>query len=211
VLAGHSLGEIAALVAAGALDWRDGVRLVAARGRLMSEAAQRNPGAMVVLKAEIERVEELAERVEVTVANHNAPDQVVVAGPEARIARLEAEAADAGIACRRLRIKGAFHTPALAEAAERFAEVLAGVDFEPTSSVVYSCVTARPFTDPGRELAAALISRVRWLETLRAIRDSGIASFVDVGPGRVMAGLVRRCLDDVEVDTNPGLRAEAAR
>lgn len=209
LFAGHSLGEIAALVAAGALHWRDGVTLVAARGRLMSEAAKQSPGAMAVLRAEIDRVQELADRAGVSVANHNAPDQVVVSGPNEGIRRLESEASNAGIACRRLRIRGAFHTPALAPTAERFAETLSAVAFEETESVVYSCLTAAPFTDPRRELAAALVSPVRWVETLQALHRAGARTFIDVGPGKVMAGLVRRCIPGASVETN-ALGQEAA-
>jgi [acyl-carrier-protein] S-malonyltransferase len=194
--AGHSLGEVAALAAAGALTEADGVAVVAERGRLMSEAA--GDGGMLAVRASRADAEPLAERHGLVVANDNAPDQVVLSGPEEGIAAAEREARGNGLRAKRLAVAGAFHSPAMAGAAERFGALLETIDFSRPEVTVFSGVTAEPFGDPRRRLAEALISPVRWLEVMRKLRAVGVRRVVETGPGRVLAGLVRRSLDDVE-------------
>jgi [acyl-carrier-protein] S-malonyltransferase len=194
--AGHSLGEVAALVAAGALSEDDGVAVVAERGRLMSEAA--TGGGMMAVRAPRADAEPLAERHGLVVANDNAPDQVVISGPEDGIAAAEQEARASGIRAKRLAVAGAFHSPAMAGAAERFGALLETIDFDRPDVPVFSGVTAEPFGDPRRRLAEALVSPVRWLDVMRKLRTVGVRHVVETGPGRVLAGLVRRSLDDVE-------------
>jgi [acyl-carrier-protein] S-malonyltransferase len=194
--AGHSLGEVAALVAAGALTEADGVGVVAERGRLMSEAAGR--GGMLAVRASRADAEPLAERNGLVVANDNAPDQVVLSGPEEGIEGAEQEARERGVRAKRLAVAGAFHSPAMAETAERFGTLLDTIDFQRPETPVFSGVTAEPFGDPRRRLAEALVSPVRWLEVMRKLKAVGVRRVVETGPGRVLAGLVRRSLDDVE-------------
>lgn len=198
-MAGHSLGELTALVAAGAIDEVDGVRLACARGQLMAEAADQVPGAMVALRASVEQAEELVADTEVVVANHNAPQQVVVSGPEAAVAALEARLEERGVGNRRLPVRGAFHSPLMAEAARRFAEELAQVDLRQPGVPVIACATGRPFADIQTELAEAIVRPVRFVGVVEELRSRGVERFVEVGPGRVLSGLVRRIDGSLEV------------
>lgn len=207
VVAGHSLGEITALVAAGALDEADGLRLVAARGRLMEEAAEHSGGGMMAVRAAREQAEASIAGTGARLANDNSPRQVVIAGPDAAL-EAAARALDAeGVRSRRLPVGGAFHTPAMEPAAERFrAEVDATTLREPAVPVV-SCVTARPHHDPRAALVEGLTAPVRWVETLHALRELGAHRFVETGPGAVLAGLVRRTLAGVDAVSPAELEA----
>jgi malonyl CoA-acyl carrier protein transacylase len=207
--AGHSLGEIAALVAAGALAEADGVALVAERGRLMEEAAAGAGGGMLAVRASRADAEALAGRAGLVVANDNAPDQVVLSGSDEAVAAAEVEARGLGVRAKRLPVAGAFHSPAMAPAVEPFAAMLEEVEFVRPRAPVFSCVTAEPFGDPRRRLAEALVSPVRWLEVMRKLKAAGVRRFVEPGPGRVLAGLLRRSLEGVEVETAD--RIEVAR
>ena len=209
--AGHSLGEIAALVAAEALSVEDGVRLAAARGRFMDEAAGAlGPSGMLAVRArDRHAVKDLAARLDLTVANDNAPDQIVLSGPAAPLDEAAAELEAAGMRAKRLAVAAAFHSPAMGSAAERFRELLDEVEVRGERAPVFSCVTAAPFDDVREQLAQAITHPVRWLEVLHALRERGATRFVETGPGRVLAGLVRRSLDGVEVEAP--LVGEAAR
>jgi [acyl-carrier-protein] S-malonyltransferase len=197
-LAGHSLGEVAALVAAGCIGVEDGLRLVTVRGQLMERAAAQNGrgGMLAVLDGRLGR--QLAAQLELDIANDNAPDQVVVSGDVDALELAARRAGAAGVGAVRLPIRGAFHSPALADARDRFAEALAEFEFRKPRIPVLSCVTARPIDEVPRRLAEGLTSRVRWRETLLALRRLGVTRFVETGPGKVLTGLVRRTLDDVE-------------
>jgi acyl transferase domain-containing protein len=203
-LAGHSLGEIAALVAAGALAEIDGVALVAERGRLMSHAGA-GAGGMLAVRAARADAEPLAWRNGLVVANHNAPDQVVLSGPGDEIAIAEREAREMGIRAKRLAVAGAFHSQAMEPAVEPFRALLETIEFARPRPPVFSCVTAEPFGDPRRRLAEALVSPVRWLEVMRKLKAVGVVRIVETGPGRVLSGLVRRSLDGVEAETAEAL------
>lgn len=198
-MAGHSLGEFAALVAAGALDERDGLRLVALRGRLMQEAA--GDGGMLAVGAPVENAGELARRFELTVANDNSPEQVVLSGDSTAIDAACDRAKADGLRAARLRVNGAFHSPAMAAVAPELGAALAGVEVREPSVPVYSSVTAAPFDDIRARLVQGLTSPVRWRETLLALRGRGITRFLEVGPGRVLTGLVNKTLDGVEAMT----------
>ncbi|MEO8091380.1 MAG: ACP S-malonyltransferase [bacterium] len=201
--AGHSLGEITALAAAGAVDSLDGLRIVAERGRLMQEAGQAaGSGGMLAVGSDHEAAADLAERTGLVVANHNSPSQFVLSGPEDAIERALADASGRrGLRVKRLPVAGAFHSPALEPAVEPFRAVLDSVAFHAPGVPVYSCVTAQPFADdPRGPLAESLTSPVRWLEVMRGLYDAGARSFADVGPGRVLARLVKRILDDEAVE-----------
>lgn len=197
--AGHSLGEVAALAAAGALAEADGVALVAERGRL-TEAAAGTGGGMLALRASRAEAEPLARPAGLVVANDNAPDQVVLTGPGDALVAAEAEARALGVRAKRLAVAGAFHSPAMAPAVEPFRALLEEVEFTRPEVPVFSCVTAEPFGDPRRLLAEALVSPVRWLEVMRRLKAVGVCRFVEPGPGRVLTGLVRRSLDGVEAE-----------
>ncbi len=215
-VAGHSLGEVAALAAAGALAAEDAVRIAAERGALMQEAAASGPrGAMIALLGEGEVVAELAAALArdrgLTVANDNAPGQLVLSGPAEAVDGAEAQAAARGVRSVRLRVQGAFHSAAMAPAVGAFRAFLEGVAFRRPRVPLFSCSRAAPAPEDLRgELAAALTRPVRWRETLAALRGAGIETFVDVGPGKVLKGLARRALPGCEALTLAELEAAHA-
>jgi [acyl-carrier-protein] S-malonyltransferase len=194
--AGHSLGEYAALVAAGALQFDDAARLVDERAAAMAEAGELHRGGMVaMLGGDARSVRGLAERLGLVVANDNAPGQLVLAGPIDAVAEAEEAARDeAGARARRLDVSGAFHSPLMEPAAERLAAALASTPVTEPRIPVYCNGTAAPFVDIRRELADNLLRPVRWRETLLAMRTAGIERFVELGPGAVLTGLVKRTL-----------------
>jgi [acyl-carrier-protein] S-malonyltransferase len=211
-MAGHSLGEITALAAAGALSAEDGLRLVAARGRFMQEAAEEtgDGGMLAVRVRERAAVEQVAEETGLAVANDNAPDQLVLSGARERLDAAEALLAERRIRAKRLPVAGAFHSPLMAPAVPRLRAVVDEIELAEPAVPVLSCVTAEPFGDDARErLVQALTSPVRWTDVLRALRDRGCETFVETGPGRVLTGLVRKTLDGVESQSPSG--KEAAR
>ncbi len=202
LLAGHSLGELAALVAAGALAEADGLRLVALRGALMQRAGETaGAGGMLALlgSGAAERAAELAAAHGLAVANDNSPGQVVLSGARDGLPGAAAAAEAIGLRAMAVPVTGAFHSPLMASAVPEFAAALAEVEFRPARATVLSAVTAAPFTDPRAELAAALTHAVRWRETMLALRALGAERFVEVGPGRVLTGLARRTVRDVEL------------
>jgi [acyl-carrier-protein] S-malonyltransferase len=198
VMAGHSLGEITALVAAGALSAEDGLRLVAARGRLMEDAAESYGGGSMLAVRTSDRAElgALAADAGLAIANDNAPEQVVLSGPDESIALVERVFRARGVRSHRLAVRGAFHTPAMEAAIPYFREILADVEIRTPALPVFSCVTAMEFDDVRERLAQSLVNTVRWVDVLRAMRARGVTRFVEAGPGRVLSGLVRRTIDD---------------
>lgn len=211
MLAGHSMGEITALVAAGAIDEHDGLRIVIERGRLMDLAAESGAGGMLALGVGNDAALAIARRHGLTLANDNSPEQVVLSGGEQGLAAAEREARADRLRVKRLRIAGPFHTDAIAPALEPFRELLADIPMRAPTATVLSCITAAPFeADPRDALALALVRPVRWVEVLRRLHAEGARRFIDVGPGRVLAGLVRRTLDDVVVDPPPVAEAIGA-
>ena len=206
--AGHSLGEITALAAAGALAESDGLRAVVARGRLMDEAGAREAGGMVAVGGERERATELAQSAGLELANENSPSQFVLSGPVIGLDRALEQARTLGLRAKRLAVAGAFHSVAMGPAAEPFRAELEAIEFRPTGATVISCVSAEPFGDDPRELlVAALTSPVRWADVMRRLETDGARRFLDVGPGRVLAGLARRTLAEAEVQTRSDAQA----
>lgn len=201
-MAGHSLGELAALVAAGGLAERDGLELVALRGRLMHEAGEREgDGGMLALlgAGAAERAAEIAETHGLALANDNCPTQVVLSGARAALPAAAGAAVALGLRAMNVPVTGAFHSPMMASAVPEFAAALERVELAPTRVPVLSAVTARPFDDVRRRLAEALTMPVRWRDTMLALRELGAERFVEVGPGRVLTGLAKRTLTDVEL------------
>jgi [acyl-carrier-protein] S-malonyltransferase len=194
--AGHSLGEYAALVAAGALEFDDAVTLVDERAGAMSDAGEQRAGGMIaMLGGESRDVRALADRHGLVVANDNAPGQLVLSGPVDALDAVEDIAREAtGARARRLDVTGAFHSPLMEPAADR---LRAALDRTPVSAMeipVYSNGTAAPFGDVRAELAENLLRAVRWRETLLALRAAGVERFVELGPGAVLTSLVKRTL-----------------
>lgn len=197
LMAGHSLGELAALVAAGAISELDGLRLVVLRGRLMHEAGC---GAMMALGAPLAEAARLAKRFDLAVANDNAPEQVVLAGDVAAIDAACSSATAEGIRATRLPVAGAFHSPAMAPAADALEDALGRTAIREPRAHVFSGVTAAPFDDVRARLVESLTSPVRWREVVLALRRRGATRFLEVGPGRVLAGLVRKTIPGAETD-----------
>jgi [acyl-carrier-protein] S-malonyltransferase len=194
--AGHSLGEYAALVAAGVMTFEDALFLVAERADAMADAADRREGSMLALHGgEDYAVRAMARRLRLTVANDNAPRHLVLSGPVEALAVAEELAPDeTGAEAKRLDVSGAFHSPLMEPAAARLEAALARVEVAPGLFPVYCNGTASPFTDVRRELAANLLRGVRWRETLLALRAAGIGRYVEHGPGAVLTGLARQTL-----------------
>jgi malonyl CoA-acyl carrier protein transacylase len=195
-VAGHSLGELTALAVAQAISERDAVRLAALRGRLMSESGtRRGDGSMLAaLGGDDATVVRVAERHGVTVANDNAPGQLVLSGE--RVALREAGSAlrESGVRILELNVAGAFHSPFMADAVPDFTDALNATYVRTPRIEVWSCVTAQPIDDVRRRLAEGLTAPVRWREAVMALHAAGVDRFVDVGPGQVLAKLVKRIL-----------------
>jgi malonyl CoA-acyl carrier protein transacylase len=202
MMAGHSLGELGALVAAEALDERAAVSLVALRGKLMYDSGlAAGDGSMVAVMGAgaAEHAEEIAAASELTVANDNSPMQVVLSGAKTHIPAAIESAEELGLRAMELDVTGAFHSPMMAAAVPEFERALAATEFREPRTTVISAVTAKPFADPRRELADALTMPVRWREVLLAMHERGARRFVDVGPSRVLTGLAKRTLKGVEL------------
>jgi [acyl-carrier-protein] S-malonyltransferase len=196
--AGHSLGELSALAAAGVLDPGDALELVILRGALMAQAADRarDGGMLAVLKATVEQAQDLADANGVTLANDNAPGQVVLSGRGSKLKEAAVEARAIGVRAIALDVAGAFHSPDMASACPLFRRALGRVELHAPSAPVISGVTARPFEDVRGQLAAALTRPVRWRETMQTIHGIGVRSYVDVGPDKVLAKLVPRNVEE---------------
>src|SRR3954452_22325399 len=210
--AGHSLGEIGALAAAGAIDDADGLRIVVARGRVMEEAARAGaPGGMLAVGSDRDRAEELAEEHGLTLANENSPQQFVLSGPLARIEDAEAAAKGSGMRAKKLAVAGAFHTEAMSVGVDAFRAELDAIEFRSPSAPVVSSTSAEFFDDDARDaLAASLVSPIRWTAVLGRLSELGVRQYLDVGPGKVLAGLVRRTLDGAETETIAGRESALA-
>lgn len=202
VVAGHSLGELTALVAGGLLSEADGVQLVAARGRAMQQAADAVPGTMsAVLGLDDDGVEQVCHPVPgAWPANYNAPAHVVVSGTVDGVAAAGAALREAG--ARRvlpLPVGGAFHTPLMEPARAAFEVALGQVDWLVGELPVLSAVDLREYEDGGAAtLSAQLTAPVRWRQLLETLRCYGIERVLEVGPGGVLTGLVKRTLPGVQ-------------
>jgi [acyl-carrier-protein] S-malonyltransferase len=211
---GHSVGEYSALAAAGAVSDRNAVGLVRARGEAMAEAAESHPGAMAaVLGLDDAVVEELCAAIgNVWPANYNCPGQLVVSGETAAVERLIEEAARHG--ARRtvkLRVSGAFHSPLVARAVERLRPALERVSWGDPSPPFVSTVTAKIESAQriGTILLEQLTGPVRFTQAVRALVADGVEIFVEIGPGQVLSGLLRRCdrsLHTVSVGDPEGIK-----
>ena len=194
--AGHSLGELPALVAAGALDAAAGLRLAVVRGRLMEEASAVRPGGMVAaLGGSDEVVQKVADEFGLTLANDNAPGQMVLSGDSEKVGEARKALRAEGAKAIRLPVAGAFHSPLMEPAVPGYREALAATEFAAAEGA-FSCITAAPFDDVRADLLAALTEPVRWRATLAAMRAAGAAAFLETGPGDILTGLSRRTLGE---------------
>ena len=205
--AGHSLGEFSALVAAGAMDFEEGLKLVSIRAQAMQKACEAAPGSMAaVIALQTEKVEEICKAVSsegssgtVRPANSNCEGQIVISGDtaaveEACIRMKEAGAKRALV----LPVGGAFHSPLMEPAREELAEGISKATFHTPSCPVYQNVTARPSTDPEEmksNLLAQLTAPVLWTQSVRNMLADGADHFIELGPGKVLQGLVAKTAD----------------
>ena len=212
---GHSVGEYAALVAAEAVDEEAAMLLVRERGLATAAAAAASPGAMAaIIGLEDAAVEELCAGIEgVWPANYNCPGQLVVSGTEDGVTALMAAAEAAGARrALRLKVSGGFHSPLTALAADRLQPALAQTQFREPAVPFFSSTTCA--VEPAAQIASILVrqltSPVLFTQSVRALRDLGVRTFVEIGPGSVLAGLVKRIdrsLHAVSVGTPDGLES----
>jgi len=198
LLAGHSLGEYTALVAAGALDMASALGLVRRRGELMAQASRERPGTMVaIMGLTPQEVEEICRLTGAEPANYNAPQQTVVGGPQEVVAAAARLARERGGRAVPLAVSGAFHTSLMASAAAGLAQALAEAPIRDARIPVVgnACPWAlSSAAEIRQELAIQLTTPVRWLESLQFMASQGVDTFLEVGPGQVLAGLVKRTL-----------------
>ncbi len=202
VTAGHSLGEYSALYAAGVIGLEDTFRLVKARGALMDQAAQKKPGAMAAIMGLAPEklgaiLSELAGEGAIGAANYNTPDQTVISGTRELVEKASRQATRSGGKAIPLAVSGAWHSPLMQEAMEAFKEILAPVEFNPPRSPIFLNVTGKAERDPIRikEIMGSQIGQsVRWVELVGNLMAHGVSRFVEVGPKKVLLGLVRKCL-----------------
>ena len=197
MVAGHSLGEFSALVAAGALGFEDGLRLVATRAMAMQKACEANPSTMAaVLALTDEKVEEICATVDdiVAPANYNCPGQVVISGTNAGIdAACEKLLAAGAKRALKLKVGGAFHSPLMEPAKEKLTRAIEAADFHVPVCPVYQNVDGKPHTAPAEikaNLIAQLTAPVRWTQDVQAMIADGADEFVELGPGKVLQGLI---------------------
>jgi [acyl-carrier-protein] S-malonyltransferase len=207
--AGLSLGEYTALHLAGVFGFEDGLKLVAARGRYMQEAAVATPSSMVAImgadEAAIAKLCGEAAQGDVMVpANFNAPGQIVVSGSKPACERVATGAAAAGFKAVPLTVAGAFHSPIMQSGADKMKAELERVTFNPPRATVYSNVTAEPHADAAsikRLLVDQIIKPVRWEQTMQKIAPAADARFVELAPGRVLTGLLKKINRRLPVDS----------
>ncbi len=197
MVAGHSLGEFSALVAAGALSFEDGLRLVSARAQAMQKACELKPSTMAaVLALPDETVESVCEEVDgvVVCANYNCPGQIVISGEvEAIDAACEKLLAAGAKRALKLKVGGAFHSPCMEPARAELAEAIEKTTVSKPICPVYQNVDAKPHTDPAEikaNLVAQLTAPVRWTQTIKNMIADGATEFVELGPGKVLQGLI---------------------
>ncbi len=194
--AGHSVGEYAAVVASGALSVAEGAKLVWRRGELMKHAPEGTMAAVLGLEAEVLREVCKASVGVVVIANDNCPGQLVISGEIAAVADASARATEAGAKrVLALNVSGAFHSPLMAPAAAQMGEALNAATWATQSTPVFANVTASPVKDSDQWaglLEQQLVSSVRWTESVQAMIESGITTFVECGSGEVLTGLLKR-------------------
>lgn len=208
-VAGHSLGEFSALTAAGAIDFESGLKLVSQRAEAMQKACNLSKGTMAaVLGLEDKKVEEVCDQIKgiVVAANYNCPGQLVISGSVEAIT-LACEALKDGGARRALvlPVGGAFHSPLMESARSELADAIDDTQFSPPKCPVYQNTIARAVTDPieiQKNLIDQLTAPVKWTQSINAMIEVGISEFVEVGPGKVLQGLIKKI--------SPNVRTSAA-
>lgn len=201
MVAGHSLGEFSALVASGALSFEDGLRLVSARAFAMQKACEINPSTMAaVLGLDDNKVEEICSQINgvVVAANYNCPGQLVISGKKDDVAKACELMKEAGAKrALPLQVGGGFHSPCMQPAKEELEKAIRATVFSKPVCPVYQNVDGKPYTDVENiknNLIAQLTSPVRWTQTVRNMAADGATEFVELGPGTVLQGLIKKIL-----------------
>ena len=199
MVGGHSLGEFSALVAAGAMSFEDGLRLVIARANAMQRCCEKTPSTMAaVLKLDDKTVEDICAAVEgevVVPANYNCPGQLVISGTNEGVARACEKVKEVKGKALPLAVGGAFHSPLMEPARVELAEAIEKTSFMTPVCPVYQNVDAQPHTDPAeikKNLLMQLTSPVRWTATVQHMMEAGADEFIEVGPGTALQGMVKR-------------------
>jgi len=210
MVAGHSLGEFSALVACGAVSFEDALKVVRKRGELMQQAGESNPGTMAaIIGMQDEVVDQICEEAssitgkEVVAANYNCPGQLVISGYIEAVEEAVEIAKDKGCRLARvLPVSGAFHSSLMKPAYEGLKDQLEELNIHQAECPVYSNYTAKPTTNAAEireNLLKQLLNPVQWTNTIKNMHSDGATGFVEVGPGKVLQGLVKRTLKDVEI------------
>lgn len=209
--AGHSVGEYAALYASGVINFEDALRLVSLRGKLMFEAGEHEPGTMfAVIGMDDDKVGDICQELTdtgkgvVVPANYNSPGQIVISGSRDFLRDNISAFKKAGARMTmELNVSGAFHSPLVKPAKEELERKINEIDFVNADKPVYSNAYAKPLTDSG-EIKEALIlqltSPVKWTHTLKNMHKAGVEKYIEIGPGKVLQGLVKRTLKNVEIE-----------
>jgi [acyl-carrier-protein] S-malonyltransferase len=200
--AGHSLGEYTTLAVAGVFDFITAVRLARERGRLMHEAGQKRPGAMAaIIGLDEAKLAEVCKKSDTVMANVNSPGQIVISGPAENITRAMEMATAAGASrAIPLQVSGAFHSPLMQPAVEGMTKYLEATTFKTPSIPVIGNVTGAPLTSAEAvktELRNQLTSPVQWQRTIEYMVNHGVATFIEIGPGKVLTGLIKRINKEV--------------
>jgi len=204
--AGHSLGELTALVAAGAIGREDGLRLAIGRGALMEDAGRAAPGGMAALIGDEETARELAYECDLVIANYNNPGQLVASGGLDGIQVAQAAAKERRLRAIALPVAAAFHSPAMLAAVQPFRDLLEGTPVGEPRTAVLSCSTVSEHGEAEQirdDLADALVRPVRWRQAIEELHGRGVRSFREAGPGKALIGMVKRTVDGVELSTLP--------
>jgi [acyl-carrier-protein] S-malonyltransferase len=217
-VAGHSLGEYTALIAAGVLSLADAVLLVRERGRLMYEAGLKNPGGMLaVIGLDEETVKDICFQSRTEISNINCPGQIVISGAAQALAEANKLAKIRGArALIPLKVSGAFHSALMEPVIAEFSKIISSFRFRPPAIPVISNVTARPLTDVDsikKELVKQLRNCIQWQESVEYMMHSGVTTFYEIGPGKVLSGLIRRINSELQIFNISGIEdiAQLAR
>lgn len=212
MVAGHSLGEFSALVAANALSFEDGLRLVSARAKAMQKACEKEPSTMAaILGLEDEKVEEICKSIDEVVvpANYNCPSQIVISGSikgiDIACEKLSAAGAKRAL---KLMVGGAFHSPLMEPARIELEEAINKTNFQKPICPIYQNVNASKVTDPDqikKNLVAQLTAPVKWTQTVKNMLADGATSFVELGPGNVLQGLIKKVDRNVAAESKQSI------
>lgn len=208
MVAGHSLGEFSALVANGVLSFEDGLKLVSARAKAMQAACDANPSSMAaVLGLSDDKVEEICDSIEgiVVPANYNCPGQLVISGETSAVEKACEKMKEAGAKrALMLPVNGAFHSPLMAPAQEQLAAAIGNTRFRNATIPVYQNITTTAVTDP-EEIKQNLISQltgpVKWTQSIQNMINDGATTFIEVGPGKTLQGLIKKINSEVSVSS----------